>query len=99
MLRQNEYQLIFCKKQDIMIISAKGNLFLTLPGGEVEKGSKHHHVFIPSYKKEFFVRFGYDYYMYLGAIKDCPSSREKVQNTGLFVEDYHSPYGRKGLYR
>jgi len=45
-----------------------------------------------SYKKEFFVRFGYDYYMYIGAITDCPRSREKVQNAGLFVEDYHSPY-------
>lgn len=45
-----------------------------------------------SCKKEFFVHFGYDYYMYIGAIKDCPSSRKKVQDTGLFVEDYNSPY-------
>ncbi|MGC8230886.1 hypothetical protein ACP2W0_18010 [Pseudobacillus badius] len=45
-----------------------------------------------SYKKEFFVHFGYDYYMYIGAMKDCPSARKKIQATGLYVENVNSPY-------
>lgn len=45
-----------------------------------------------SYKKEFFVHFGYDYYMYIGAIKDCPNARKKVQDIGLYVENFNSPY-------
>lgn len=45
-----------------------------------------------SCKKEFFVHFGYDYYMYIGASKDCPSSRKKTQDSGLFVEEFNSPY-------
>lgn len=45
-----------------------------------------------SYKKEFFVHFGYDYYMYIGAIKDCSNAQEKVQDTGLYVENFNSPY-------
>lgn len=45
-----------------------------------------------SYKKEFFVHFGYDYYMYIGAIKDCSNAQAKVQDTGLYVETFNSPY-------
>ncbi|WHY94597.1 hypothetical protein QNK12_14495 [Neobacillus cucumis] len=45
-----------------------------------------------SYKKEFFVHFGYDYYMYIGAINDCPKARVKVEMSELFVEESNSPY-------
>lgn len=45
-----------------------------------------------SCKKEFFVHFGYDYYMYIGANKDCHNARQKVVATGLYVEEFNSPY-------
>lgn len=45
-----------------------------------------------SYKNDFFVHFGYDYYMYIGANKDCPNARKKVRASGLFVENFNSPY-------
>lgn len=45
-----------------------------------------------SYKKEFFVHFGYDFYMYIGANKDCPNARKKVKDAGLYVENFRSPY-------
>lgn len=44
------------------------------------------------YKKQFFVHFGYDYYMYIGASEDCTEAKEVVMETGLFIEDYRSPY-------
>ena len=43
-------------------------------------------------KKQFFVHFGYDYYMYIGASKDCTEAKEVVKETGLFIEDFKSPY-------
>ncbi len=43
-----------------------------------------------------FIHFGYDYYMYLGVIGDCPSSRRLATEQGLFVEEYHSPYQEGG---
>ncbi|MGD6942822.1 hypothetical protein ACQCT6_12370 [Cytobacillus gottheilii] len=45
-----------------------------------------------SSKKDIFVHFGYDYYMYIGTINDCPNPRLKIENSGLFVEKYKSPY-------
>lgn len=45
-----------------------------------------------TYKNEFYVHFGYDYYMYIGANKDCPNARQKVEATGLYVEECNSPY-------
>lgn len=44
------------------------------------------------FKKQFFVHFGYDYYMYIGASEDCAKARGVVKETGLFIEDYQSPY-------
>ncbi|TGA99779.1 hypothetical protein E4665_02170 [Sporolactobacillus shoreae] len=44
---------------------------------------------VPDY---FFVHFGYDYYMYIGAYKDCPAARKKTEASGLFVESFASPY-------
>lgn len=45
-----------------------------------------------SYKKQFSVHFGYDYYMYIGAAKDCPKARTKVITSGLFVEEFSLKY-------
>jgi hypothetical protein len=43
--------------------------------------------------KEMFVHFGYDYYMYIGSSKELPQDlRNKIENLGLFVEDFESPY-------
>ncbi len=36
--------------------------------------------------EDFEVRFGYDYYMYIKTINLKPSTIQKIQNTGLFVE-------------
>ena len=44
------------------------------------------------YKKQFFVHFGYDYYMYIGASEECAKAKEIVKETGLFIEDFKSPY-------
>lgn len=42
------------------------------------------------YKHEFCVYFGYDYYMYIETIKECPSASKKVQSNGLYIEDINS---------
>ena len=44
------------------------------------------------YKKQFFIHFGYDYYMYIGASEECAKAKEIVKETGLFIEDFKSPY-------
>ena len=44
------------------------------------------------YKNQFFIHFGYDYYMYIGASKECVKAKEIVKETGLFIEDFKSPY-------
>lgn len=44
------------------------------------------------YKKQFFIHFGYDYYMYIGASDECAKAKEIVKETGLFIEDFKSPY-------
>lgn len=43
-------------------------------------------------QETFFVHFGYDYYMYIGAYKDCPKALIKTRKSGLFVENFISPY-------
>lgn len=42
--------------------------------------------------KDMFVHFGWDYYMYIGSSKACEKSIKKIQELGLFVEEYISPY-------
>ena len=44
------------------------------------------------YKKDFFIHFGYDYYLYIvsHAIEDTIIS--KINKLGLFIEQYLSPY-------
>jgi len=44
------------------------------------------------YKKQFFVHFGYDYYMYIGADRECMKAIDAVLQSGLFVERFESPY-------
>ena len=45
-----------------------------------------------SCKNKFFVHFGYDYYMYIGTNRDSPNARKKIEATGLYVEEFYSPY-------
>jgi hypothetical protein len=45
-----------------------------------------------SFKNQFFVHFGYDYYMYIGADKDCPKAKDIVTQSRLFIERFDSPY-------
>ena len=45
-----------------------------------------------SCKNKFFVHFGYDYYMYTGTNMDSPNARKKIEATGLYVEEFYSPY-------
>lgn len=44
------------------------------------------------FKNQFFVHFGYDYYMYIGARKGCVKAVEAVTQSGLFVERIDSPH-------
>ncbi len=39
-----------------------------------------------------FVHFGYDYYMYIGSKNECKRAVNKIEKSGLFVEDFESPY-------
>ena len=43
-------------------------------------------------KDNFFVHFGWDYYMYIGSNVHCLSAIECATNNGLFVEQCQSPY-------
>lgn len=40
----------------------------------------------------FFVHFGYDYYMYIGSRKSLVKCRTSIENSGLFIENIRSPY-------
>jgi hypothetical protein len=42
-----------------------------------------------------YVHFGYDFYMYIGLPVRCQSAITAVQNLGLFVEAFRSPYLRQ----
>ncbi|WP_010098051.1 DUF7683 domain-containing protein [Ornithinibacillus scapharcae] len=41
---------------------------------------------------DFFVHFGYDYYMYIGSNQPCKLGIDFARENGLFVEEYQSPY-------
>lgn len=43
-------------------------------------------------KDNFFVHFGWDYYMYIGSDVSCLSATRFATNNGLFVEPCTSPY-------
>lgn len=40
----------------------------------------------------FFIHFGWDYYMYVGASIPCPVSLSHAESRGLFPEPFISPY-------
>lgn len=42
--------------------------------------------------EKMFVHFGYDYYMYIGSKKACPRTIFQIEQAGLFVEEFESPY-------
>lgn len=42
--------------------------------------------------EDFYVHFGYDYYMYIGSGELCNEVVGKIRNIGLFVEKFGSPY-------
>ncbi len=44
------------------------------------------------YDDTMYVHFGWDYYMYISASKSCPSTIKKIEEMGLFVEKFRSPY-------
>ena len=39
-----------------------------------------------------FVHFGWDYYMYIGSERECKNAVKEIKASGLFVEDFISPY-------
>jgi hypothetical protein len=43
-------------------------------------------------KHIMFVHFGYDYYMYIGSSLECKDTLQKVRESGLYVENFESPY-------
>ncbi len=43
-------------------------------------------------KDQFFVHFGWDYYMYIGSSENSLSAIAFAENSGLFVEPIRSPY-------
>jgi hypothetical protein len=43
-------------------------------------------------KYKMFVDFGYDYYMYIGSRLECKDILQRIRESGLYVEDFESPY-------
>jgi hypothetical protein len=41
---------------------------------------------------KFYLQFGRDFYMYIGSDSPCGHARSVAQASGLFVEDFPSPY-------
>jgi len=39
-----------------------------------------------------FVHFYFDYYMYIGSKNECRNTIDKIEKSGLFVENFKSPY-------
>ena len=39
-----------------------------------------------------YVHFGWDYYMFISSAKACQSAIKKIEEIGLFVEPFVSPY-------
>lgn len=44
------------------------------------------------FEDKMFVHFGYDYYMYIGVKSVCENAIDSIQASGLFVEEFESPY-------
>lgn len=45
-----------------------------------------------AYDDKMFVHFGNDYYMYVGIEMECRNVVESIERSGLFVEEFKSPY-------
>ena len=43
-------------------------------------------------ENSFYIHFGYDFYMYIGSEFSCESAINLVEESGLFVEKFVSPY-------
>jgi hypothetical protein len=43
-------------------------------------------------KHKMFVHFGYDYYMFIGSRLECKGALQKIRESGLYVEEFQSPY-------
>jgi hypothetical protein len=39
-----------------------------------------------------FLHFGWDYYMFIGVPRICPTARARATKLGLYVEEFASPY-------
>lgn len=44
------------------------------------------------YDETMFVHFYFDYYMYIGSKSECKKAVESIEESGLFVEEFESPY-------
>ena len=44
--------------------------------------------------KNMYVHFGYEYYMYIGSKSACSETIDQIESSGLFVEEYNSPYSK-----
>jgi len=44
------------------------------------------------YEDDMFVHFGWDYYMYIGSKQKCDNAIKQIEESGLFVEEFESPY-------
>ena len=42
--------------------------------------------------KKMFVHFGWDYYMYIGAVRRSNTVFKQIRESGLFIEVFQSPY-------
>ena len=42
--------------------------------------------------EKMYVHFGWDYYMYIESTNFCEKDIEKIEQSGLFVEQFQSPY-------
>lgn len=40
----------------------------------------------------FYLHFGYDYYMYIGADNKCDSAIQLIKDNNMFIEPFVSPY-------
>jgi hypothetical protein len=43
-------------------------------------------------KYNIVVDFGYDYYLYIGSRLECKDTIQKIRESGLYVENFKSPY-------
>ncbi|MEV8321587.1 hypothetical protein [Kitasatospora sp. NPDC056731] len=43
-------------------------------------------------RDDFFIHFGYDYYMYVGVANPADRAIERSRRAGLYVDEFESPY-------